>query len=73
MKLYTKIILCFAVFLALTGCEENEKSPLPVARDGSFVTIVFDNLILDVTDLDNTAITGTLKAPVPNVSSSTYK
>jgi hypothetical protein len=69
MKNIIKSFLIAFVAVGIFSCEDNEKYPLPATVDGSFVTIEFDNLILDVTDLDNTAITGVLKAPVPNVAS----
>jgi hypothetical protein len=70
MKSNIKIIFTlFMGILMFFGCEDNEKSPLPAPRDGSFVTIVFDNLILDVSDLENSAIIGTLDTALPNVAS----
>lgn len=69
MKNIIKTFLIAFIAVGIFSCEDNEKYPLPATEDGSFVTIEFDNLILDVTDLDNTAITGVLKAPVPNVAS----
>ena len=69
MKNIIKTFLIAFIAVGIFSCEDNEKSPLPATIDGSFVTIEFDNLILDVTDLDNTAITGVLRAPVPNVAS----
>lgn len=68
MKNIFKTLFIALLTVVIVGCEDNEKNPLPATRDGSFVTVVFDNLILDVTDLDNTAITGTLRAPVANVA-----
>lgn len=65
-KFYTTLFLSMLLFF---NCEDNEKNPLPATIDGSFVTIEFDNLILDVSDLANSAIIGTLKAPVANVAS----
>ena len=64
-KIFATLFLSMLMFF---NCEDNEKSPLPATKDGSFVTIEFDNLILDVSDLENSAIIGTLKAPVPNVA-----
>lgn len=70
MKSNIKIIFTlFMGILMFFGCEDNEKSPLPAPRDGSFVTIVFDNLILDVSDLENSAIIATLDTALPNVAS----
>lgn len=67
-NLYKFSFILLLLGLTLTSCEDNEKSPFPAPRDGSFVSVVFDNLILDVTQLDVTAITGTLRAPVANVA-----
>lgn len=70
MKSNSKLILAlFMGVLMFFGCEDNEKSPLPATTDGSFVTIVFDNLILDVSDLQNSAIIATLDTALPNVAS----
>ncbi len=73
MKNIFKTLCLTLLTIVIVGCEDNEKNPLPATKDGSFVTVVFDNLILDVTDLENTAITGTLRAPVANVADYTLQ
>lgn len=67
LNLKTWSILIITLVIGL-GCEDLDKSPLPVVKDGAFITLTPSNLILDVTDLENTAITGTLKDPVGNVA-----
>lgn len=73
MKNIFKTLCLTLLTIVIVGCEDNEKNPLPATKDGSFVTVVFDNLILDVTDLENTAIIGTLRAPVANVADYTLQ
>ncbi len=69
MKNIIKFLFASVLLFLVSSCEDNEKYPLPATEDGSFVTVVFDNLILDVTQVETTAITGTLRAPVANVGS----
>jgi len=71
-----KINICIIVSLVailFASCEDNDKSPLvlPIAENGSFVTLTSPNVIFDLVAIQNgeeTTVNGLLGAPTPNVA-----
>jgi len=71
-KINIYIIVSFVAIL-FASCEDNDKSPLvlPIAENGSFVTLTSPNVIFDLVSIQNgeeTTVNGLLGAPTPNVA-----
>ncbi|MDY8134433.1 hypothetical protein [Aquimarina sp. 2201CG5-10] len=73
MKNILKIVLICFVALTLTNCEDNEKSPVVNAPNGTFVLIDITNSLIDVTQIGTSAYGGTLRAPAGNVASHSFE
>jgi len=73
MKKINIYIIVSLVAILFASCEDNDKSPLvlPIAENGSFVTLTSPNVIFDLVAIQNgeeTTVNGLLGAPTPNVA-----
>lgn len=72
MKTRLNIFIILFVSLFIISCEDNEKNPLPAAREGAFVYVDLISSLIDVTQIETSAYSGILNAR-GDVSSHSFK